>query len=129
MKNLVDWFHWIPRLLCIAAILFVSMFALDAFAPGLTLLEQLRDFLIHLIPSFILLLLLLFAWLREKWGGILLCAFGLITTPFVFMLNYHRTGSFWVGIGIVFMITVPFIMVGVLFLVSNYLKKRSNTSK
>ena len=34
MRTLTDWFHWIPRVLCILAILFISMFALDAFAPG-----------------------------------------------------------------------------------------------
>ena len=125
IKNLVDWFYWIPRILCILAILFVSMFALDAFSPGLRWWEQIRDFLIHLIPSYILLLFLWVAWIKEKLGGILFIVIGTITTPPVFLLNYHRTGSIWVGIGIVFLITMPFIMVGAMFLISNYLKKNS----
>ena len=128
MENLVKWFHWIPRLLCIGAILFVSMFALDAFSPGLTIWEQVRDFLIHLIPTYVLILVLWFAWIKEKWGGLLYIAIGAITSVPVFLLNYHRTGSFWIGLSIVFLINVPFIMVGALFLISDYLKKKSNHS-
>lgn len=125
MKNLVDWFHWIPRLLCILAILFVSMFALDAFAPGLSIWEQISGFLIHLIPSFILLAALLVAWKWEKIGGIVLMVIGLGLSPFVFTMNLHRTGSVWVSLGIILMINLPFVMVGALFIISNYLKKRS----
>ena len=125
MKNLVDWFHWIPRLLCIAAILFVSMFALDAFAPGLTFWEQIGAFLIHMIPSFLLLIALLVAWKWENIGGIILMTIGLGLSPSVFTMNWHRTGSVWVAIGIVLIINIPFVMVGALFVISNYLKKKS----
>jgi len=126
MKNFVDWFHWIPRVLCILAILFISMFALDAFAPGLTLWEQIRDFLIHLIPSYLLLAALLIAWKWEKIGGIILMSIGLGFSPFIFLMNWHRTGSIWWAIGIVLMINLPFVAVGALFLIGNYLKKRSD---
>lgn len=125
MNNLVDWFHWIPRLLCILAILFVSMFALDAFAPGLSIWEQIGGFLIHLIPSFVLLSALLVSWKWEKVGGIILMALGLGLSPFVFSMNLQRTGSIWVALGIVLVINIPFVMVGALFIISNYLKKRS----
>lgn len=125
MKNLVDWFHWIPRLLCILAILFVSMFALDAFAPGLSIWEQIGGFLIHLIPSFVLLSALLVSWKWEKVGGIILMVLGLGLSPFVFSMNLQRTGSIWVALGIVLVINIPFVMVGALFIISNYLKKRS----
>ena len=126
MKNLVDWFHWVPRVLCILAILFISMFALDAFAPGLTIWEQIRDFLIHLLPSYFLLAALLIAWKWEKIGGIILLSIGLGFSPFIFLMNWHRTGSIWWAIVIVLMINLPFVAVGALFLVSNYLKKKSN---
>ena len=124
MKNLVDWFHWIPRLLCILAILFVSMFALDSFAPGLTIWEQIGAFLIHLIPSVVLLAVLLVAWKWEKIGGIILMVLGLGLSPFVFTMNLHRTDSIWVALGIVLMINIPFVMVGALFIISNYSKKK-----
>ena len=124
MKNLADWFHWVPRLLCVSAILFVSMFAMDSFAPGLSVWEQLRDFLIHLIPSYILILALWLAWKKEKWGGILFVAIGLITSIPIFLLNYHRTGSIWMGLFIVLVINIPFMMVGALFIISDYLKRK-----
>jgi hypothetical protein len=102
------------------------MFALDSFAPGLTVWEQLVGFLIHLIPSFVLLTALLVAWKWEKIGGIILMAIGLGLSPFVFSMNWHRTGSIWAALGIVLMINIPFAMVGALFIVSNYLKKKSS---
>lgn len=125
MKNLVDWFHWIPRTLCILAILFISMFALDSFAPGLTIWEQIVGFLIHLTPSFLLLVALLVAWKWEKTGGIILMVIGLGFSPSVFLLNYQRTGSIWLALGIFLAINIPFVMVGALFVMSNYLKKKS----
>lgn len=120
-------FCWIPRVLTIIMILFVSMFALDSFAPGLTIWKQVTAFAIHLIPTYILLAILYVAWKWEKIGGIIFVAFGLLCTPFVFMLNYNRTGSIWVGAGIVLAITFPFIVVGVLYLVSDYLRRNRKT--
>ncbi|HWR99183.1 MAG TPA: hypothetical protein VN249_01135 [Prolixibacteraceae bacterium] len=125
MKNPAEWFFWIPRILCILAILFISMFALDSFAPGLTIWEQIRDFLIHLIPTYILLAILIIAWKWEKTGGIILMISGLGLSPSVFLLNFHRTGSIWMALGIVLIINIPFVMVGALFVLSNYLKKKN----
>lgn len=106
------------------AILFISMFALDSFAPGLPLWEQIRDFLIHLAPSYALVLILWLAWVREKWGGWLFIVLGAATAVPVFMLNYQRSGSAWMALGIVFLINLPVIMVGAMFLVSHYLKNK-----
>lgn len=126
MKDIADWFHWLPRVLCIMAILFISMFALDSFTPGLTIWEQIAGFLIHLIPSFVLLTALLVAWKWEKIGGIVLMALGLGLSPFVFTMNLNRTGSIWVSLGIVMVINIPFVMVGALFILSSYLRKKVN---
>lgn len=117
--------HWLPRALCILAILFVSLFAADAFAPGLTIGQQLGAFFIHLIPSFVLLALLVVAWRWELVGGIALTATGLALSPFVFALNYHRTHSIGVSLGIILVITIPFAVVGVLFIVSHRMKKNA----
>ncbi len=125
MKTATRLFHWLPRTLCILAILFVSMFALDAFAPGLTIWQQLGAFVIHLIPSFVLLALLVVAWKWELVGGLLLAAAGLGLSPFVFALNYHRTHSIAVSLGIIMVITIPFAVVGALFIVSHRIKRRS----
>lgn len=128
MKNLAYWSFWIPRILCIISILFISMFALDSFAPGMPLWMQIRDFLIHLIPSYILALILWFAWVKEKWGGLLFIVFGSATSIPIFLMNYHRTGSVWIGLSVVLLINLPLIMVGVMFMISHYLKGKSNPS-
>ena len=118
--------HWLPRTLCILAILFVSVFALDAFGPGLTIWQQLGAFLIHLIPSFVLLALLLVAWRWELVGGIALAVAGLVLSAPVFALNYRRTHSIGVCLGIILVVTLPFVVVGVLFIVSHYRTKRAS---
>ena len=111
--------RWLPRLLCIGAILFVSMFALDAFEPGKPFGQQLLDFMMHLIPTSILLLLLWVAWKKPFVGGILFAIMGIVTSPLVYNMNYNRTHSVMTSLSIILMITVPFIVVGVLFLVSH----------
>jgi len=37
MKTTTKILYWSPRILCILAILFISIFALDAFEPGHTI--------------------------------------------------------------------------------------------
>ena len=124
MKTTIRIFHWLPRIICILAILFVSMFAADAFAPGLTICQQLVAFFMHLIPSFVLIAALVVAWNCELVGGIVFMVIGLGLSPFVFNLNYNRNHSVGTSLGIIAMITFPFIVVGILFLVSHFLKKR-----
>jgi hypothetical protein len=123
MKNSKSIFHWLPRIICILAILFISMFAADAFEPGLTIWQQLGAFFIHLIPSFILLVILILAWYKELAGGIIFIIIGLVLTPFIFNHNYKMNESVWMSLGIIMTITVPFILVGTLFIVSHKLKK------
>ena len=125
MKKSLKVFHWLPRIICILAILFVSVFALDAFSPELTIWQQIGSFLMHLIPSFILLAFLIVAWKWEYIGGIIFAIIGLILSPFVFVMNYTRNDSIWMSLGIILSITIPFINVGILFIVSHFLKKKN----
>ena len=123
MKKLKPFLYWLPRILCILAILFVSVFALDAFQPELTLWQQIQGFIMHLIPSFILLLFLLIAWKWELIGGVIFVLIGLVLSPFVYMHNYNMNGSVWMSIGIIAMITFPFIIVGILFILGHRVNK------
>ncbi len=126
MKTAVSIFHWSPRILSILAILFLSMFALDSFAPNLTVWQQMTGFLIHLIPSFILLAILVVAWKREQIGGLIFIIIGILFIPFIYRHNYTMNHSTWISTGIVLMINFPFILVGLLFLISHRLKKKIN---
>lgn len=125
MKDKITLFYWLPRILCIASILFISMFAFDVFGTGEPVWRQLLAFVIHLIPVYIIVAILVLAWNYEKIGGIAFISFGLITTPLIFLLNYTRNNSVWVSLSIILIITLPFVLIGGLFLLSHRLKKRS----
>jgi prolipoprotein diacylglyceryltransferase len=125
MKTSTKVLHWLPRILCILSILFISMFSLDAFAPELTLWQQLGGFLIHNIPSFVLLAVLIVAWKWEKVGGIILTILGLALCIFVFILNYKRNhSSVATSLLDTLMVAMPFVLAGILFILSHYRKKK-----
>lgn len=99
------------------------MFALDAFDGTQTLWEQLGHFFMHLIPSFILLTVFFVATKWEKLGGILFTLIGVALSPPVFILNYRMNESIGMSLGIIMAITGPFVVVGILFVISSRLKK------
>lgn len=115
--------YWAPRLICILNILFISLFALDAFDPDLTIWQQIGGFLIHMIPSFILLAALLIAWKWEMVGGIIFIIIGLILSSFLFVHNYKMNESLWLTLGIVLIMGFPFVLAGILFVFSNSKKR------
>ncbi len=70
---------WIPRILAVLYIIFISLFALDTpFGIGL---------LIHLLPTFIFIACLIVAWFKPKIGGIL---FGLAGLGTIIVGNTYR---------------------------------------
>ncbi|MBK9731060.1 MAG: hypothetical protein IPO83_07210 [Chitinophagaceae bacterium] len=121
--------HWIASIICLIAILFISMFALDAFDPALTFIQQLKSFMMHLIPSFVLLSLYIFTLKKELTGGLIFLLIGLALSPFIYTHNFNLNHSVGTSLGIVAMINLPFIIVGVLFIVSYYLHRRKRSIK
>ncbi len=117
--------YWAPRVLCILAISFLTLFSLDAFNGRSTIGEQIVGFLIHSIPSFVLALILVIAWKWEVVGGSIFVVVGLALSPFVYTLNYRRTHSVVISLFIILMITFPFIFTGVLFILSRFLKRKA----
>ena len=125
MEKSIRLFHWLPRVICILAILFISMFALDAFAPGLTIWQQIGGFLLHLIPSYIMIALLVIAWKWEYVGGIIFTILGFGFSVSVFLLNYNRNHfSALQSLINMLIVAIPFVLVGILFIVSYNKKKR-----
>jgi len=68
---------------------------------------------------------LIVAWKWEFIGGIIFMVIGLAFSPVIFMLNYNRNDSIWLSLVIILTITIPFVVVGILFLISHRLKKKS----
>jgi hypothetical protein len=96
---------WAPRALCIALILFVSMFALDVFGEGRGFWGTLQALVIHLIPTWILLAVLALSWRYE------LAAAGLFVAIGGFFLYIVRAD--WAGKA---MFAVPAFLIAALFL-------------
>jgi hypothetical protein len=124
MKNLNLILHWSPRIICILAILFVSIFALDSFESHHTIWQQIGNFLIHLIPSYVLITILLVAWKWEFIGGIIFTLTGIIMSPIIYLHNYRMNHSVWISLEVILLITFPFIIVGVLFIVNHFVKMK-----
>jgi hypothetical protein len=80
---------------------------------------------VHLIPSFILLFLLIVTWKWELIGGITFMIIGLGLSPFIFIHNYNMNHSVGMSLSIILVITFPFVMVGILFIISHFMKKKN----
>ena len=128
MKPYQKILRWTPRVLCIIAILFVSMFSFDAISPERTFWQNIGSLIMHLLPSFIMIAFLVVAWYWELTGGILIALVGLVATPFIYNLNLQRTGSVGTTLGVVLMITVPFIIIGALFIISYFLNRKQRAA-
>lgn len=105
------------------------MFSFDVFEEGTPLARQILGFLIHNIPSFVLIALLIIAWRWELIGGILIALIGLLFVPFIYMHNYSMNNSVGMTLGIVATINLPFIIVGGLFILSHYLVHRRHAAE
>jgi hypothetical protein len=80
--------HWAPRLAAILIIFFVSLFSFDVFEMQASPLELLGAFLMHSLPSIIMIVVLVFAWRRPVVGFIAFLLVGLFFLRFViFGLN------------------------------------------
>ena len=125
MKKRTTTAGWIARVLCIAAILFVSMFALDSFEHG-TFLEKMAAFGLHMIPSAVLILVLVLSWKNELAGGVLFLLVGIGFAPFIYNLNHDRNKFSVVEcLQILAAINLPFIIIGSLFMYSYFKLKKS----
>lgn len=108
--------HWAARLLAIAAIVFISTFALDVFEPGKPWCEIAAGLVMHLFPSLLLIIILVVAWHVEWLGGGMFIIVGLAP---IFMLS----NPLWINL----VLGAPFLLAGLLFLASHRLSKNRNT--
>jgi hypothetical protein len=100
---------WIARILMIVFIVFLTMFSLDVFEMEATLLEKLGGFIMHSIPSLVLVAVLLISWRNPLLGGVLTLA-----SAGALMLRWHL----WRGMTFVTII-LPVIVVGILFIAAH----------
>jgi hypothetical protein len=103
--------YWTPRVLCIAFAAFISIFAVDVFQTGVPAWQVALALLMHLLPTFLVLLVLALSWRHEWVGGALFIALGLL------YLLWARNRPFF-GWEVVLLIPAPLFLIGVLFLLN-----------
>ncbi len=101
--------YWLPRILSIWFVLFISLFALDVFSEysGWNVVLPL---FIHLLPSIVLFIIIIITWKHERLGGFIFLIVGF------FMLILSRFESI--------IISVPAIILGALFLINWFQSKK-----
>ena len=100
---------WIPRILATLFAMLLSLFAMDAFNEKLGLLQQIKEFLIHLIPAFFILLILCLAWRWELIGAV---------SYFVLAICYLFSTWGRFPLSVYFVIVAPLLIVSFLFFVN-----------
>lgn len=80
--------HWTPRVAAMMIIFFMSLFSLDVFGMGASPLEVLGAFLMHNIPSFIMIIFLVFAWKRPVVGFVVFLIAAIAFT-FFFVRDFY----------------------------------------
>ena len=105
--------YWVPMVLSIIFVLFLSMLAFDVFGEYSGWMVVLA-FLIHMIPSFVLLALVILAWKYDLVGAI---AFFGFAVWYVAMMGFGYYWTMYAGIA------GPAIVVGAFFLLSWFQKR------
>lgn len=110
-------FIWIPRILGIAFALFLMLFSFDVFENGVSM-EALGGFLVHSLPSFLLLIFIALSWKTPAVTGVLFVLTAL------FFLAFFRTYDEWTSFLIISVLPA---VIGILFFVAGTLKAPAKT--
>jgi hypothetical protein len=112
---------WTPRVLAIAFIVFLSLFATDVFDEHLGFWATLGALSIHLIPVFVLTGILIAAWRWEWVGAVFYSAAGLLYVIWV-MFMAHRILTIATRLSWIALIAGPAFLIAGLFL-TGWLKR------
>jgi len=132
--------RWVARILFILAIcIFVIGTLIGALVEasgeevglGRQIVSFLEGFAAVAVP---LIIILVIAWKHELVGGILIELIALATAPYVYSRNYHMaldaaSRGRWIrspglhALGIIAVVNLPFIIMGVLFIISYFLHR------
>jgi len=99
---------WTPRILCLLFAVFLSLFALDVFGEGYGFWGTILALFMHLIPTWIVLIVLAISWRWEWVGAVLFAALGV----FYLVTSWGRVH--WSAY---LVISGPLFLVGTLFLI------------
>lgn len=98
---------WAPRVLGILVALFIGVFALDAFDGGHGFWGSFGGFLLHLIPTYLLLATVALAWRRAWVGAVVFLG---LAVSYAIVASGHPS---WIAV-----IGGPLALVGALYMAS-----------
>lgn len=123
-KKINIFIYWAPRILSILFLLFLAMFSLDIFDEGFTFWGTVLGLFMHNLPALILLIVLIISWRYEIVGGIVFILAALFYTALIFrqvlITSPHPTFMLFWPVPI----ATPALLIGILFLLNWYLKKK-----
>ena len=106
------------RIISIAFALFISIFSLDVFSENYGFPKIVLALLIHLIPTFLVFLVLLLSWRREWIGGLVYIGLGIL---------YIISGKGSMNWTANLLIDGPLFILGILFFIAWYQKRNTLT--
>lgn len=118
MKNKI--ILWLPRILSIVFVCFLTLFSLDVFGTGLNWWQTIGAFLIHSIPSIILAVIVYLSWKRPQIGGV---AFILAGLAYIILTLTSKGLPWYLALSWSTTIAGPAILTGVFYLLSWRRKK------
>lgn len=111
--------YWTPRIVSILFILFIALFSLDVFEPGLSLGQMIIGFLMHNIPTFALIIIVIIAWKREIVGAIAFFLAGI-----AYIVSVFASSDFeWYMLSWSLIIAGPAFFIAILYLL-NWRRKK-----
>jgi len=107
----LDILYWSPRILVVTYALFISIFAIDVFDEPGPVWQIALSLFMHLIPTFLILILLVISWRREWIGAAIFLAL-----PVAYYLMMSNRPFF--SLSVLLVIGGPLVLTGVLFFVN-----------
>ena len=104
--------YWLPRLLAIISLLFMTVFSFDEFGGEESFGLKMMGFLVHNIPVLILVAILIIAWKWELAGGALFILASVCGVVF-----FHSFSGNPASI----IVIAPFLLAGLLFILHHIL--------
>jgi len=115
----MKYLYWTPRILAILFILFLAMFSLDIFEGNYGFWGTILGLIMHNIPVFILIIVLIISWKHEIVGGIIFILAGL----FYIITLLMNPQLEWYMLSWSLLIAGPAFLIGILFLLNWKFKK------
>jgi len=123
-RKISKFVYWTPRILSILFILFLALFSLDVFDMNLGFWQTILGLVMHNIPSFILLIVLLVSWKHEIVGGIAFILAGLLYSGISIIRIITSNPIEWYMLSWSLIIAGPAFLIGILFIIGWFKKKK-----